>query len=75
MKRKRDHLQGACLLGTRVEEATGDPAFAIIDAAALHQAKIIVIGSRGMKAIKRSLLGSVSENVLVHARYSVLIVR
>ena len=31
--------------------------------------------SRGMKAIKRSLLGSASEKVLVHARGSVLLVR
>ena len=53
----------------------GDPAFAILDAAARHQAQIIVIGSRGVKAIKRFLRGSVSEKVLVHARCSVLIVR
>ena len=53
----------------------GDPAFAILDAAVRYQAQIIVIGSRGMKAIKRFLLGSVSEKVLVHASCSVLIVR
>ncbi|MEY4704701.1 MAG: hypothetical protein RL042_897 [Nitrospirota bacterium] len=53
----------------------GDPAFAILDAAVRHQAQLIVIGSRGMKAIKRFLLGSVSEKVLVHASCSVLIVR
>lgn len=53
----------------------GDPAFAILDAAVRHQAQIIVIGSRGMKAIKRFLLGSVSAKVLVHASCSVLIVR
>ena len=53
----------------------GDPAFAILDAAVRSQAQIIVIGSRGMKAIKRFLLGSVSEKVLVHASCSVLIVR
>jgi nucleotide-binding universal stress UspA family protein len=34
-----------------------------------------VIGSRRMKAIKRILLGSMSEKVLVHASCSVLIVR
>ena len=53
----------------------GDPAFAILDAAARHQAQLVVIGSRGVKAIKRFLLGSVSEKVLVHAPCSVLIVR
>lgn len=53
----------------------GDPAFAILDAAVRHRSQMIVIGSRGMKAIKRFLLGSVSEKVLVHAACSVLIVR
>lgn len=53
----------------------GDPAFAILDAAVRHRAQMIMIGSRGMKAIKRFLLGSVSEKVLVHAPCSVLIVR
>jgi nucleotide-binding universal stress UspA family protein len=53
----------------------GDPAFAILDAAARHQSQIVIIGSRGTKAIKRFLLGSVSEKVLVHASCSVLIVR
>ena len=38
-----------------------------IDAAVRHQAQLIVISSRGIKAIKRFLLGSVSEKVLVYA--------
>jgi nucleotide-binding universal stress UspA family protein len=59
----------------KTELLHGDPAFAILDAAVRHQAQMIVIGSRGMKAIKRFLLGSVSEKVLVHAPCSVLIVR
>lgn len=53
----------------------GDPAFAILDAVVRHRSQMIVIGSHGMKAIKRFLLGSVSEKVLVHAACSVLIVR
>jgi len=53
----------------------GDPPFAILDAAARHGAQVIVVGARGMKAIKRFLLGSVSQKVLVHAGCSVLIVR
>jgi len=53
----------------------GDPAFALIEAAARHQAQMIVLGARGMKAIKRFLLGSVSQKVLVHATCSVLIIR
>jgi len=72
------NIAGECA-GSTYKIATellhGDPAFAILDAAARHQAQIIVIGSRGVKAIKRFLLGSVSEKVLVHAPCSVLIVR
>ncbi len=71
-------ITGECVQKTgriMTELLQGDPAFAILDAAARHQAQIIVIGSRGMKAIKRFLLGSVSEKVLVHAPCSVLIVR
>lgn len=71
-------ITGECARGSyRVmsELLHGDPAFAILDAAVRHQAQMIVIGSRGMKAIKRFLLGSVSEKVLVHAPCSVLIVR
>ncbi len=59
----------------RTEMLDGDPAFAILEAAARHGAHMIVLGSRGIKAIKRFLLGSVSQKVLVHAPCSVLIVR
>lgn len=57
------------------ESLQGDPAFAIMDAATRHEAQLIVVGARGLKAIKRFLLGSVSQKVLVHAACSVLIVR
>lgn len=53
----------------------GDPALSILEAAARRQAQMIVLGSRGMKAIRRFLLGSISQKVLVHAPCSVLIVR
>jgi nucleotide-binding universal stress UspA family protein len=53
----------------------GDPALAILEAAGRHEAQMIVLGARGLKAIKRFLLGSVSQKVLVHAPCSVLIVR
>lgn len=36
---------------------------------------MVVVGSRGMKAIKRFLLGSVSQKVLVYSACSVPIVR
>ncbi len=67
-------------LGTRhYEIATeilhGDPAFAILESAVRHDAHMIALGSRGMKAIKRFLLGSVCQKVLVYSTCSVLVVR
>jgi nucleotide-binding universal stress UspA family protein len=53
----------------------GDPAFSLIESAARHQAQLILVGARGMKAVKRFLLGSVSQKILVHAGCSVLVIR
>jgi nucleotide-binding universal stress UspA family protein len=36
---------------------------------------LIAVGSQGLSAIERSIMGSVSEKVLRHAHCSVLIVR
>ena len=53
----------------------GDPAAVLLDASVRQQAQMVVVGSRGVKAIKRFLLGSVSEKILVYTACSVLIVR
>ncbi len=53
----------------------GDPAPIILEEAGRRAAQVIVLGARGLKGIKRFLLGSVSQKVLVHAPCSVLIVR
>jgi len=36
---------------------------------------MVVVGARGLKAIKWFLLGSVAQKILVHSACSVLIVR
>jgi len=53
----------------------GDPANEILDSADDYQADLIVMGARGLSAIPRFLLGSVSDFVCRHARQSVLVVR
>lgn len=53
----------------------GDPAFAILDAAVRREAQMVVMGARGVTPIKRFLIGSVCQKVLVHALCSVLVVR
>jgi nucleotide-binding universal stress UspA family protein len=59
----------------QTEMLTGDPAFMILETAVRRSAQLIIVGSRGMKAIKRFFWGSVSEKILVHATCSVLIIR
>jgi nucleotide-binding universal stress UspA family protein len=53
----------------------GSPAEVIIKVAKKADVDIIVIGSRGLSSVRRFLLGSVSDDISLHARSSVLIVR
>ncbi len=61
----------------RVERriAVGDPTDQIVRAADTTDTDLVVVGARGLGALKRLLLGSVSEAVLRSAERSVLIVR
>ena len=61
--------------GVEIEWKCGDPPLAILESAKQHNVQMIVVGARGLKGIKRFLLGSVSQKVLEHAPCSVLIVR
>jgi nucleotide-binding universal stress UspA family protein len=53
----------------------GPPAEAILNAADVHGADIIVIGSRGMGPLAGLLMGSVSGHVVHYAKVPVLVVR
>ena len=53
----------------------GKPAEEIMKVAAKHHADLIVMGAKGLGAIARFLLGSVSTRVVQHATCSVLVVR
>ena len=53
----------------------GSPAESVIKVAREENCDLIVLGSRGLSSVKKYLLGSVSEDVIWHARRSVLIVR
>jgi nucleotide-binding universal stress UspA family protein len=57
-----------------VEDLT-DPPDAIVEAAEKHGARAIVIGSRGLGALKSKLLGSTSKTVLHRAACPVVVVR
>ena len=54
---------------------SGDPDKEILRTAESIGVGLIVIGSRGLGAISRALLGSVSDSVVKHAHCPVLVVR
>ena len=53
---------------------SGSPGEGICEIADQYDAKIIVMGTRGLGKIRRTLLGSVSNYVLHHAHIPVIIV-
>ena len=69
-----ERLREAGWAGT-TEIRYGDPADEIIKAAEEHAVDLVVLGSHGTSGIRRFLLGSVSDKVLIYAHCSVLIIR
>lgn len=59
----------------KVELIQGSPAEVILDYANENGFDVIVIGSRGLGGIREFVLGSVSHNVVQHARIPVLVVK
>lgn len=66
--------KSAGAVGVQGRLLEGDAASAIVAAAHEAEADTIVLGSRGQGALRRAVLGSVSEKVLHHTRASVLVV-
>lgn len=65
-------------LGARnvtTQSRSGDYADQILDAAEAEHPDMIVIGSRGLGRMRGTLLGSVSQKVLHHAKCTVVVVR
>lgn len=56
-----------------VSEDFYGPGHAIIESAKKHQANLIVVGSRGLGALKRTILGSVSTYVVHHGHIPALV--
>ena len=57
------------------EIATGDPAHTIVDIAERFACDMIIMGARGVSALRSALLGSVSSEVLHSAHVPVMIVK
>ncbi|KAM1101890.1 hypothetical protein ACFX2B_008105 [Malus domestica] len=58
-----------------VEVVDGDARNVLCDAVERHHASILVVGSHGYGAIKRAVLGSVSDYCAHHAHSTVMIVK
>ncbi|KAL6657172.1 hypothetical protein ACP70R_004952 [Stipagrostis hirtigluma subsp. patula] len=58
-----------------IEVIEGEPRYVLCNAAEKHGADILAVGSHGYGAIKRALLGSVSDYCAHHAPCSVMIVK
>jgi nucleotide-binding universal stress UspA family protein len=70
----REYLEGRGVDGVYIEGG-GNPADVIVQEAEESKADLIVVGARGLSAVKRIALGSVSTNVVHHAPCDVLVVR
>jgi nucleotide-binding universal stress UspA family protein len=71
------HADRLAAAGYRVEEAytPGDPADEIMAVAKSRRADLVVAGAKGLSAVGRFLLGSVSTKLVRHCPCSILIVR
>ena len=58
-----------------MKSSTGSPGEVIVRVAEDENADIIVIGTRGLGVVRRTLLGSVSDYVLHHAHVPVIVTR
>lgn len=79
-ERKRELAEAMQILKERgidakAIERRGDAAEKIVDEAKEEDAELIVVGTRGLNAAKRWLMGSVSTRVVQHAPCNVLVVR
>jgi len=57
------------------EVVTGDPAQALVEAAERHHCEAVVMGARGVGALRSAVMGSVSQSLLHRLSLPVTIVR
>ncbi|WP_159886360.1 universal stress protein [Paenibacillus puerhi] len=74
-EKAREHAAKFGASNIEVTTLQGSPAKVILEYAVTTAADVIVIGSRGLSGIGEFVLGSVSHNVVQHARVPVLVVK
>ncbi|WOL03304.1 universal stress protein A-like protein [Canna indica] len=75
IERAKDLCSAFAVGDIQYEILEGDPRNALCEAVEKHQAEILVVGSHGYGAIKRAVLGSVSDHCAHHAQCTVMIVK
>jgi len=60
-------------IGGKVKSVGGNPGEVTVQVAKDEKANLIILGSRGMGTIRRTLLGSVSDYVMHHSHIPVLV--
>jgi len=60
-------------IGGKVKSVGGNPGEVVVKTAQEEHAGMIILGSRGMGTIRRTLVGSVSDYVMHHAHIPVLV--
>jgi nucleotide-binding universal stress UspA family protein len=69
----RVKVAGGTVIGSHLR--MGAVAEEIVDLAGELEVDLIIVGSRGLRGIRRAITGSVSESVFRHARCPVMVVR
>ncbi|NET55745.1 MAG: universal stress protein [Symploca sp. SIO2E6] len=75
IEKQLQSYQAELTCDSELEIVNGDAAVEIVRLAHIHQADLIVIGTRGLTGLKRVLQGSVSSQVVADAPCSVLVVK
>lgn len=62
-------------VGYSMEVVLGEPGSMLLEMAEDLNADMVIMGARGMGALKSAIVGSVSKTVITHCRRPVLVVR
>ena len=75
LEKERARLASTGLTGVSVQLLEGDPVSAVVGYVHERAIDLIVVGSRGLDALGRFFLGSVSDGILHYANCSVWVVK
>ncbi|XP_010523937.1 PREDICTED: uncharacterized protein LOC104802163 [Tarenaya hassleriana] len=75
MERAEQICLSKSVTGARFKVVDGDPRLVLCDAVDKHAASVLVVGNHGYGAIKRAILGSVSDYCAHHAHCTVMIAK